>query len=78
MEFDDEARTKTGNGIPYRVPACALRHIGISTIQFASRTVSIACHPHHRTTRRLEVSTCYLWDHREELAGRRATRNQAR
>jgi predicted metal-dependent phosphoesterase TrpH len=30
--------------------------------------VSIACHPHHRTTRRLEISTCYLWDHREELA----------
>ncbi|MEQ1575136.1 MAG: phosphotransferase [Vicinamibacterales bacterium] len=31
--------------------------------------LSIACHPHHRTTRRIEVSTCYLWDHREELAG---------
>ena len=31
--------------------------------------VSIACHPHHRTTRRIEISTCYLWDHREELAG---------
>ncbi len=31
--------------------------------------ISIACHPHHRTTRRLEISTCYLWDHREELAG---------
>lgn len=30
--------------------------------------VSIACHPHHRTTRRIEISTCYLWDHREELA----------
>ena len=30
--------------------------------------ISIACHPHHRTTRRLEISTCYLWDHREELA----------
>ncbi len=30
--------------------------------------VSIACHPHHRTTRRMEVSTCYLWDNREELA----------
>jgi hypothetical protein len=30
--------------------------------------LSIACHPHHRTTRRIEVSTCYLWDHREELA----------
>jgi len=29
---------------------------------------SIACHPHHRTTRRIEISTCYLWDHRDELA----------
>jgi predicted metal-dependent phosphoesterase TrpH len=30
--------------------------------------VSIACHPHHRITSRLEISTCYLWDHRKELA----------
>jgi hypothetical protein len=30
--------------------------------------LSIACHPHHRQPRRLEVSTCYLWDHRRELA----------
>jgi len=30
--------------------------------------LSIACHPHHRTTRRVEISTCYLWDHREELS----------
>ncbi len=29
--------------------------------------VSVACHPHHRTTRRIEISTCYLWDHRKEL-----------
>lgn len=29
--------------------------------------ISIACHPHHRTTRRIEISTCYLWDHRDEL-----------
>jgi predicted metal-dependent phosphoesterase TrpH len=28
---------------------------------------SIACHPHHRTTRRVEISTCYLWDHRKRL-----------
>ena len=28
--------------------------------------LSIACHPHHRTTRRLEISTCYLWDHRRD------------
>jgi predicted metal-dependent phosphoesterase TrpH len=30
--------------------------------------LSIACHPHHRTTRRMEISTCYLWDHRKKLA----------
>ena len=30
--------------------------------------LSIACHPHHRTTRRIEISTCYLWDHRKEIA----------
>jgi predicted metal-dependent phosphoesterase TrpH len=30
--------------------------------------VSIACHPHHRTTRRIEISTCYLWEHRKRLA----------
>ena len=30
--------------------------------------LSIACHPHHRTTRRVEISTCYLWDHRQELS----------
>jgi predicted metal-dependent phosphoesterase TrpH len=30
--------------------------------------ISVACHPHHRTTRRLEISTCYLWDHRKELS----------
>src|SRR5688572_25913005 len=30
--------------------------------------VSIACHPHHRTTRRIEISTCYLWDQRKQLA----------
>ncbi len=31
--------------------------------------LSIACHPHHRTTRRIEISTCYLWDNRKALAG---------
>jgi predicted metal-dependent phosphoesterase TrpH len=29
--------------------------------------LSVACHPHHRTTRRIEISTCYLWDHRKRL-----------
>jgi predicted metal-dependent phosphoesterase TrpH len=30
--------------------------------------VTIACHPHHRTTRRVEIGTCYLWEHRKRLA----------
>jgi 3',5'-nucleoside bisphosphate phosphatase len=30
--------------------------------------LTIACHPHHRTTRRIEISTCYLWDNRKALA----------
>ncbi|MEQ1870303.1 MAG: phosphotransferase [Vicinamibacterales bacterium] len=30
--------------------------------------LSIACHPHHRTTRRIEISTCHLWDNRKTLA----------
>ncbi|HZR26771.1 MAG TPA: hypothetical protein VFA59_24465 [Vicinamibacterales bacterium] len=29
--------------------------------------LSVACHPHHRTTTRLEIGTCYLWDHRKRL-----------
>ena len=33
-----------------------------------SRRCDLACHPHHRTTRRVEISTCYLWDHRKRLA----------
>jgi 3',5'-nucleoside bisphosphate phosphatase len=30
--------------------------------------LSVACHPHHRIARRVEVSTCYLWDNREKLS----------
>ena len=30
--------------------------------------LSVACHPHHRAPRRFEISTCYLWDHRDELS----------
>jgi predicted metal-dependent phosphoesterase TrpH len=29
--------------------------------------LSVACHPHHRTTRRIEIGTCYLWNHRKRL-----------
>ena len=29
--------------------------------------LSVACHPHHRTTTRFEIGTCYLWDHRKRL-----------
>ena len=31
--------------------------------------LSIACHPHHRTTTRLEIGTCYLWEHRRRVGG---------
>jgi predicted metal-dependent phosphoesterase TrpH len=34
----------------------------------AQGALSVACHPHHRTTRRIEISTCYLWDNRQALA----------
>ena len=37
-------RTRTGNGIPYLVPGCALSSIGISTITLPSETVSSPCH----------------------------------
>ena len=30
--------------------------------------LSIACHPHHRTTRRIEIGTCYLWNHRKRVS----------
>ena len=33
----------------------------------AQGALSIACHPHHRTTRRVEVGTCYLWDNRKRV-----------
>jgi 3',5'-nucleoside bisphosphate phosphatase len=29
--------------------------------------VTIACHPHHRPTRRVEIGTCYLWNNRKRL-----------
>ena len=38
------ARHNTGNEMPYFVPACALRIIGMSTIVLPSRIVTIACH----------------------------------
>jgi predicted metal-dependent phosphoesterase TrpH len=34
----------------------------------AQAALSIACHPHHRTTTRLEIGTCYLWEHRKRVA----------
>jgi len=37
-------------------------------IEIRRRGLTIACHPHHRTPCRFEVSTCYLLDHRKELA----------
>src|ERR687895_1229763 len=38
------ARHSTGKEMPYRVPACALSTIGISTMKLPSRITSIACH----------------------------------
>src|SRR2546428_10553707 len=38
------ARQSTGKEIPYFVPACALRIIGMRTITLPSRIVTIACH----------------------------------
>ena len=39
----NDARTYTGKGIPYFVPACAFNSMGTSTIRFPSRIVPIAC-----------------------------------
>src|SRR6478609_2082710 len=38
------ARQYTGNGMPYFVPAWALRIIGTSTIRLPRKIVSTACH----------------------------------
>src|SRR2546426_3097278 len=40
----NDARANTGNGMPYFVPACALRIIGMSTMLLPSAIVPIACH----------------------------------
>ena len=37
------ARANTGNGIPYFVPGCELRRIGMRTIVLPSRIVASAC-----------------------------------
>ena len=39
-----EARTSTGNGMPYLVPGWALSRIGPSTMTLPSPMVSSACH----------------------------------
>ena len=39
----NEARNNTGNGIPYRVPACAFSTRGTSTTTLARITVKRAC-----------------------------------
>jgi hypothetical protein len=38
------ARARTGNGMPYFVPGCALSSIGMRTMRLPSETVSSACH----------------------------------
>src|SRR5215468_9372053 len=40
----NEARHKTGNGIPYCVPAWAFRTMGIKTIKLPRKTVRMASH----------------------------------
>ncbi len=40
----NDARARTGNGIPYLVPGCALSRIGASTIRLPRPIVSRACH----------------------------------
>src|SRR5438067_6688378 len=40
----NEERAKTGNGMPYLVPACAFRRIGTSTMRFPRPMVNSACH----------------------------------
>src|SRR5450759_400673 len=40
----NDARQSTGKEIPYFVPACAFRIIGMRTIVLPSRMVTIACH----------------------------------
>ncbi len=38
----NDARTRTGNGMPYFVPACAFSSIGINTIRFPRKIVVTA------------------------------------
>ena len=40
----NDARTSTGNGMPYFAPACALSSIGMSTMRLPSRMVAMAGH----------------------------------
>ena len=54
--------TSSSTSAPTRRPTSILREIR------RQGALSIACHPHHRTTRRIEISTCYLWDNRKTLA----------
>ncbi len=51
-----EARTKTGNGIPYRVPAWALITSGTRTMAFPSRMASRLCHQFIPASIMLEAS----------------------
>jgi hypothetical protein len=39
-----DPRANTGNGIPYFVPGCEFKRIGIRTIEFPRRIVTSACH----------------------------------
>src|SRR5437762_631565 len=52
----NDARTNTGNGIPYLAPACAFSTMGTSTIRLPNRMVAIACHQFMPPAMRPEAS----------------------
>ncbi len=50
------ARAKTGNGMPYFVPGCALSRMGTSTMMLPRPMVSSACHQFMPTAMRPPAS----------------------
>lgn len=60
----NDALASTGNGIPYFVPGCALRHMGTRVITLPMNTVSTPCHqdmPACRQTGRQHCSIEQVW-----------------
>ena len=50
------ARAKTGKGMPYFVPGCEFRSMGMRTIVLPSRIVTSACHQFMPALMRPEAS----------------------